>query len=183
MKNTIENTPQKKKILIMGLDQAGKTCITKCLQGVKNLSAFDLTKPTMGLNKINFHALGSEFIIFDFGGQEAYRDKYLENFNRHIENTDKIIYVIDIQDKKRYLLAIDYLKKIVDLIPNNQKLSIEFSVFLHKYDSDWELLNDEIIEMNISKLIEQIKETFLRDFNYNIHKTSIYTVFEKTSIL
>ena len=179
---TLENLSQKKKILIMGLDQAGKTCITKCLQGVKNLSAFDITKPTMGLNKTSFHALGSEFIILDFGGQEAYREKHLENFSGYIENTDKFIFVMDIQDVIRYPLAINYLKKIISLIPDDLKLLIEFSVFLHKYDSDWDMLNDKTSELNIKKLIEKLKDIFPADLNYSIHKTSIYTVFEKSSI-
>jgi len=182
MNSSEQNSSQKKKILIMGLDQAGKTCIVKCLQGIKNLSSFSMTKPTMDFNRINFNALGSEFIILDFGGQEAYREKHLKKFNSYIENTDKFIYVIDIQDADRYPLAIDFLKEIIKLIPSKHKLLIEFSVFLHKYDSDWDILNDETIEQNIKKLIEQIKEIFSTNFNYNIHKTSIYTVFEKSSI-
>ncbi|MFX1276203.1 MAG: ADP-ribosylation factor-like protein [Promethearchaeota archaeon] len=183
MKEELNNTSAKKKILIMGLDQAGKTCIVQSLQGIKNLTAFTSSKPTKVYNTISFHALGSEYVILDFGGQEAYRDDHLEKFDSYIRDTNKFIYVIDVQDEKRYKLAVSYLKKIINSLPVDNENVIEFSVFLHKFDPDLEQLSKNINKQTLKELLEKIKGLFPPNLSYSIHKTSIYTVFEKTSLL
>ncbi len=166
----------------MGLDQAGKTCIAKCLQGIKHLTAFTITKPTMGFNRITFHALGSEFIILDFSGQELYRDHHLKNFDRYVKDANKFIYVIDIQDIDRYQLALDYLKNIINRLPMKEKAAIDFSIFLHKYDIEWDNSSNKTGEATIKELIKHVKEIVPSNISYTIHKTSIYTVFEKSFI-
>ncbi len=101
-----------KKIVLLGLDNSGKTSIVKCLKGVKNLSSFNTPKPTRG-HKINrFNTYGADFSIWDFGGQISYRDEFFVNFSEHIKETDKIIFVIDIQDQERYETSLDYLTKL-----------------------------------------------------------------------
>ena len=67
------NSKMTKKIVLMGLDNVGKTSIVLCLKGVKNLSAFSAIKPTRGFEINTFNTLGSDFNIWDFGGQERFR--------------------------------------------------------------------------------------------------------------
>ena len=169
-----------KKIVLLGLDNSGKTSIVKCLKGVKNLASFNAPKPTRG-HKINrFNMFGTNFSIWDFGGQDTYRDELFVNFRSSIKETDKIIFVIDIQDQERYEIALEYLAKLVSLIKKN-KILIELSIFLHKYDPDLESINKEISEETIKKLSEKINEKIPSDIPYKIFKTSIYTVFQKIS--
>ncbi len=177
-----ENTTiNAKKVLIMGLDNSGKTSIVLCLKGVKKLSSFSSLNPTRGFKINKFQALGSEYSIWDFGGQEQFREGYLNDFQNHIKETNKFIYVLDIQDKERYDISLDYLDKIVILL-RKYKVNIDFSIFLHKYDPDLEFTNKEFSDKVVSDLIRNIKELIPNDFTYQIYKTSIYTVFQKLGI-
>ena len=170
-----------KKVLLMGLDNSGKTSIVLCLSGVKNLSSFSSLNPTRGVKINKFQALGSEFSIWDFGGQEQFRDGYLNDFQTHIKGTNKFIYVLDIQDWKRYDISLEFLGRILDRL-RKHKTTIEFSIFLHKYDLDLDLKDSKFDESVISDLIRNIKKLIPYGFAYHIYKTSIYTVFQKLPI-
>ncbi len=175
------NSKNAKKIVIMGLDNSGKTSIVMCLKGVKNLSSFNAISPTRGFETISFSALNSEFNIWDFGGQQKLREEYLKNFNDHIKGASKLIYVIDIQDEKRYDTALEYLAEIIKLL-RKTKITLDFSLFLHKFDPDLELLKKEIKEEVIQSLIKKIDDIIAPDFPFQIYKTSIYTVFQKLAV-
>jgi len=170
-----------KKIVIMGLDNSGKSSIVLCLKGVKNLTSFSAIKPTRGFEINKFNTMGLEFNIWDFGGQEKFREDYVKNFKNHIKGTNKLIYVVDIQDRERYDLSLQYLAKIIALLHEN-KLNPDFSLFLHKFDPDMELINKEINEELIQTLIKQIKDIIPQSFQHQIYTTSIYTVFQKSAI-
>lgn len=170
-----------KKIVLLGLDNSGKTSIVKCLKGIKNLASFNAPKPTRGHEINRFNMYGTNFSIWDFGGQDTYRDELFVNFRENIKETDKIIFVIDIQDQERYDISLEYLTKMNELIQKNH-IIIELSIFLHKYDPDLESFNKEINEETIEKLINKIKDKVLSNIPYKIFKTSIYTVFQKLSL-
>ena len=176
----VNTTIKAKKVLIMGLDNSGKTSIVLCLRGVKDLSSFSSLKPTRGFKIKKFQALGSEYSIWDFGGQEQFREGYLNDFQNHIKKSNKFIYVLDIQDQDRFDISLDYLDKIVILLKKH-KVNIDFSIFLHKYDSDLEFTK-EFSDKLVPDLIRNIKELIPNDFTYQIYKTSIYTVFQKLGI-
>jgi len=176
--NSSKNT---KKIVLMGLDNSGKTSIVLCLKGVKNLSSFSAVKPTRGFEINKFHTLGSEFNIWDFGGQEKFRTDYFKNFNNHIKGASKLIYVIDIQDRERYDISLEYLFEIIKLLRKSE-VNLDFSLFLHKFDPDMEIIKREIKAEVIQTLIKQIEDLVPLDFPYQIYKTSIYTVFQKSVI-
>jgi len=175
------NSKNTKKIVIMGLDNSGKTSIVMCLKGVKNLSSFNTVSPTRGFETISFKALGSEFNIWDFGGQQKLREEYLKNFKDHIKGASKLIYVIDIQDENRYDTALEYLAEIIKLL-RKTKINLEFSLFLHKFDPDLEILKKEIKEEVIQSLKLKIDDIIPPDFPFQIYKTSIYTVFQKSAV-
>ena len=173
-----ENLEQNvKKLILVGLDNAGKTSILLSLKGIKNLRKFASINPTRGSETATFIAFDAGYNIIDLGGQKAYRNNHLKNFKQHLSGTNKIIYVIDIQDEERYDIAIQYLKSIINLIPEDQA-TVDFSIFLHKFDPDLEKINDSVT----NGLIVKIKAAFPPNFSYTLHKTSIYTVFEKISI-
>lgn len=177
--NDIEPSEDSIKILLIGLDNGGKTSILKCLKGIKGLSAFNSPNPTRGLEIERFEALDSKYAIWDLGGQEAYHDEYFDDIENILRGTNKIIYVFDVQDVKRYDIAIEYLKRIINI---REKLNnIDFSIFLHKFDPDLEF--DQMLnEIIIDELIKKIKEVIPPDFIYSIHKTSIYAIFEKSPV-
>ena len=45
-----ENPKDRKKIAIMGLDNGGKTSIMLSLKGIKNIGAYNVLLPTIGIN-------------------------------------------------------------------------------------------------------------------------------------
>ena len=170
-----------KKIILMGLDNSGKTSITLSLQGIKNIPSFCSLKPTKQYFINKFTKFEIEFSLWDFGGQEQFRKDYLANFDRHIKGTDKLIYVIDIQDTQRYEKALTYLISIIELL-GKESIDVDFSIFLHKYDPDLHITNKTLTENVINKLIKELKEKIPPTFNYNLFKTSIYTLFQKSKV-
>ncbi len=182
MKTLINNdsTGNSIKIVLIGLDNSGKTSILTCLRGIKRISAFNSPQPTRGEDWKNFEALNTNYVIFDLGGQKTFRDDYLNDFEPYLMGTRKIIFVIDVQDVGRYDEAIDYLEKVISSI--DLKKEIEISIFLHKYDPDIEF-NQDLNESIIKDLISKIKEKVPQKFNFSLHKTSIYAIFEKSTII
>ncbi|MFX1365677.1 MAG: ADP-ribosylation factor-like protein [Promethearchaeota archaeon] len=176
---TNKSKEESKKIILMGLDNSGKTSIVNCLKGNKRISAFNNPKPTKGLEIQQFEALDTKYAIWDFGGQASYLDDYFNDFSNHLKGTTKIIYVIDIQDVSRYDLALQYLKKVIDSIDTSNKIS--FSVFLHKFDPDL-VFDHSFNELVINDFIKKIKEIIPLDFIYSINRTTIYAIFEKFKI-
>ncbi len=174
-----ESTEESKKIILMGLDNSGKTSIVSCLKGNKGISAFNNPKPTKGLDVQNFKVSDSKYAVWDFGGQKAYIEDYFKDFSNYSKGVSKIIYVIDIQDVKRYDLALEYLKKLINSIDTTNK--IDFSIFLHKFDPDL-VFNRSLSEIVINDFIKKIKEIIPLDIAYSINKTTIYAIFEKSKI-
>jgi len=134
-------------LLLAGLDNSGKTSIAYSLRGTRNLPSFCKTKPTVRRNIVSIKAYDSEYIIWDLGGQEAYRDEYLEKFENYFKGLDKFIYVFDIQDCDRYDLALEYYKKIINLLKERNDVSdFEVSIFLHKFDPDLSTIRPDITD-------------------------------------
>lgn len=175
----LDSPEESVKILLIGLDNGGKTSILKCLKGIKGISAFNSLSPTRGLEIERFEALDSKYAIWDLGGQQSYHEEYFNDLENILRGTKKIIYVFDVQDVKRYNIAIDYLNKMMSGIKNLN--DIDFSIFLHKYDPDLEF-SQELNEIIIDGLIEKIKEVIPPNFIYTLHKTSIYAFFEKSTV-
>lgn len=171
-----------KKILIMGLHKSGKTSIILCLQGNPNLMSFYNIKPTLGVNIQNFKGNDDqEFVVWEMGGQDKYREKYLDNFERYMDGTYKIIFIIDVQDKENYSKALDYLKTIITEFKKANQFP-EFSIFLHKFDPNIEYLIEFSNDIILKQLIEPIRNAIPHNIKYDIFKTTIYTVFRKELI-
>ena len=175
-----KSTP--KKILLIGLDNAGKTSIVKCLSGTKKLTSFSEINPTKGKEIITIKVSDTDFSIWDLGGQEVFRKDYLSNFDDYIFGCNKLIFVFDIQDTKRYELALEYFKKIIDLTEAEKNgNNLELSVFFHKFDPD--LIKTDALDKKINSLKDRVKEKLdSTEFFYQIFKTTIFAIFEKIVI-
>ena len=167
-----------KKILIMGLDNVGKTSILLSLQEDSNIMSFCKLKPTKRINIVNIKELSNNVHVWDFGGQEKYREDYLKNLSDHLAESEKIIFVIDVQNEKQYDNALEYLKKIIDKILEEQN-TLSVSIFLHKFDGGLEKKKPELVQKKIPLLKEKITQLIPKKINYEIFKTTIYTVFDK----
>ncbi|KAG7507851.1 ADP-ribosylation factor 3 [Solea senegalensis] len=91
----LKSTPdQEVRILLLGLDNGGKTTL------LKQLASEDISHitPTQGFNIKSVQSQGFKLNVWDIGGQRKIRP-YWRNY---FENTDVLIYVIDSADRKRF---------------------------------------------------------------------------------
>lgn len=110
MDSSLESSASKdQKILIMGLNNSGKSTILLSLKGDTNLGSFTSIKATKGINISEIKNDKKILHIWDFGGQEEYRIGYLKNLKRYSTQATQLVYVIDIQDTRRYNKTLRYL--------------------------------------------------------------------------
>jgi len=158
------------KLLFTGLDNAGKTTIIYGLQ--REFSKIAFLKPTRGAQRRIFEFMGKEIAEWDLGGQISYRISYLKNPGKYFDDTEIVVYVIDVQNRVRIPEAISYLKDVVEQF---RKLEIAppMYIFLHKYDPA--LRRNALNEMKNLEL--EIKEKIKRSVPYKeiyYYNTSIY---------
>ncbi|CAE8673505.1 unnamed protein product, partial [Polarella glacialis] len=81
------------RILMLGLDNAGKTTI------LKKLSEEDISHimPTQGFNIKSLVHDGFKLNVWDIGGQKTIRP-YWSNY---FESSDALVYVVDSSDRRR----------------------------------------------------------------------------------
>ena len=81
------------RVLIMGLDAAGKTTILYRLK----IGEIVTTIPTIGFNVETINNKNVNITMWDLGG----RDKMRPLFRHYFSNTQAVIYVLDSNDKER----------------------------------------------------------------------------------
>lgn len=110
------------RILMLGLDGAGKTTILYKLK----LGEVVATVPTVGFNVETIKYRRIEFTVWDIGGQ----DKIMSLWRHYYMNTGAIIYVVDSNDTDRLqengkvlknLLNDSYLKDAIVLVYANKQ--------------------------------------------------------------
>merc|ERR1712188_308113 len=138
------------RILMLGLDNAGKTSI------LKRLSDEDITHimPTQGFNIKSLLHEGFKLNVWDIGGQKTIRP-YWKNY---FENTDALIYVVDSSDRRRVEEA---AQELAELLEEDKLTGIPVLVFANKQDLVNAVPMDELVEelqlMNIKDRPWQIQ--------------------------
>ncbi|MFW9902241.1 MAG: ADP-ribosylation factor-like protein [Candidatus Thorarchaeota archaeon] len=178
---SINDEPNKKKILVLGLEKSGKTSIVLNFIGKYNISDFFSYNNTKNPNVVKLESDNITFCLWDFNGNEADRNEFLKNFKKYIVNTKEIFFVIDIQDLKRYDLTLTFLQEVIKKL-QDLSLKVEFTFFLHKYDRDLFERFPEIKEEKIESLIRKIKQIVPPEEFHEIYKSTIYTVLDKIHI-
>jgi len=173
-KEAIETQAQ--KVLVAGLDAAGKTSLLSKFGGRLGISDMIATHPTKGVVRMKFGTSNLSLFIWDLGGQEEYRERYLNNPEQYFVQLDLLIYVIDIQDPERFEESLEYLDNILDSLVMLEE-SPYVLLFIHKYDPDLKgdpkiLLNIELLKDNISELLKSKNY----DFELEVYLTSIYSL-------
>ena len=164
------------KILVVGLDNAGKTAILTKFGGRLGIDQMASLKPTKGVERqhIKTDNADLDLFIWDMGGQKEYRNKYLNNPEYYFIQTDLIIYVIDIQDSERFAESFEYFENILQTL-NTLDENPFIVIYIHKYDPDLKrdpevLLNIELLKDNLNQLLGQY------GFDYEAYLTSIYSL-------
>ncbi len=160
----------KKKIVFMGLDNAGKTTIINLITGKFGLNTLMGILPTKGVDRHEIVGVESNYSIWDFGGQKLYQETYLKNPERYLMGIEVMFYVVDVQDEERYYEAVHYLKKVLEVMEYLGEVP-EINILLHKFDP--ELEEDPKWYEKIVKLQEMIKEV-IDGYQCEFYTTSIY---------
>ncbi len=121
-------------MIFAGLDAAGKTTIYKRTMEEIDPQALEKMRPTRGIERHDYSFLDVDWSVWDLGGQESYRKKYLsrpEIFNQ----TKALIFVVDLQDPDRYEEAYSYFEEILRILVNVTPPPRVYVLF-HKFDPD-----------------------------------------------
>ncbi len=164
------------KVVIAGLDFAGKTTLIKRL--IHNRNYYDLVnlEPTKGANVEEFRSDKLNLVLWDLGGQKMHIEEYLEDPERYFIKIDLLIFVIDSQDDVRYEEATKYINDLLNIFEYlDEKPYI--LVLLNKADSD--IIDDPDFQIKLEYLKDEVKEVFEereKVWNVEIIPTSIFNV-------
>ncbi len=164
------------KVGIFGLDNAGKTTIVKIIQGEQDLDLLATLQPTVRVQIEKLSVKTTQWVMWDFGGQDAYRGTYLETPQEFFDGLDLLVYVIDVQDVPRFNKVLDYFTNCLEqyrkFSPGNPAV-----VFLHKYDPD--LIKMSQMQMNLRYLHREVlqiardQEIFIRLWSSTIFDSKL----------
>merc|ERR1711879_104555 len=114
---------QEMRILMVGLDAAGKTTILYKLK----LGEIVTTIPTIGFNVESVEYKNINFTVWDVGGQ----DKIRPLWRHYFQNTQGLIFVVDSNDRDRVSEAADELQK---MLKEDELRDAVLLVFANKQD-------------------------------------------------
>ncbi len=167
-----EQLRRHKKLLMIGLDNGGKTSILAVVQD--KFSIIKSLLPTRGVKREKLDFFGYPIISWDLGGQIQYREKlYFNRPELFFTEADILLYVIDSQDLERLAESANYfrevLKALIDLDEQPKIL-----IIMSKSDPDfrkslqWQK-NVESIKNKFDKIADEYKQ-----FTVDYCDTSIF---------
>ena len=161
------------KIIIAGLDNAGKTSILTALERRFNFREEILSlTPTIRVEYQATEFLKNRVVFWDMGGQEKYRKLYEEKQDLYFADTDLLVYVVDLQDPERIETSMAYLDMILKNFKKH-KMDVPLIITFHKFDPEF-MGNKQMIER-----IEALRERILKlypSFKILFQQTSIYDI-------
>ncbi|ERE77920.1 ADP-ribosylation factor-like protein 2 isoform X2 [Chionomys nivalis] len=123
------------RLLMLGLDNAGKTTILKKFNG----EDVDTISPTLGFNIKTLEHRGFKLNIWDVGGQKSLRS-YWRNY---FESTDGLIWVVDSADRQRMQ---DCQRELQSLLVEERLAGATLLIFANKQDLPGALSSNAIQE-------------------------------------
>jgi len=137
------------RILMVGLDAAGKTTILYKLK----LGEIVTTIPTIGFNVETVEYKNISFTVWDVGGQ----DKIRPLWRHYFQNTQGLIFVVDSNDRERIGEARDELQR---MLSEDELREATLLIFANKQD----LPN----AMNAAEITDKLGLHSLRNRNWYI---------------
>ncbi|XP_004365083.1 ADP-ribosylation factor-like protein [Capsaspora owczarzaki ATCC 30864] len=141
------------RILILGLDGAGKTTILYRLQ----VGEVVTTIPTIGFNVETVTYKNLKFQVWDLGGQTSIRPYW----RCYYANTDAVIYVVDSSDRDRMSMS---KSELVSMLEEDELKDAMLLVFANKQDMPGALPPAQVSEA--------LGLSALKNRTYSIFKTS-----------
>ena len=133
-KNIKEQLKRHKKLLLIGLDNGGKTSILAVLQD--KFSIIKSLLPTRGVKREKLDFFGYPIISWDLGGQVQYREKlYFNRPELFFTEADIMLYVVDSQDPDRIPEAVNYFREVLKVLEDLHEIP-SVLIVLSKSDQD-----------------------------------------------
>ncbi len=169
-----------KKVIVIGLDNAGKTSVINILQRDLGLDTLLNIKPTRGILREMVELQSLKMSLWDLSGQKQYREQFtVEEKNIIFDEVDIILYVVDIQDSNRFQDVFDYLDNVLKIITRFQEQPT-FIILFHKADPDFIDTSDfRENYIGLRSVIDvQLEKANLTE-NFDYYVTSIYNALPK----
>ncbi len=161
-----------KKLLMIGLDNSGKTSILAVLED--KFSIIKDLMPTRGVQREKLDFFGYPIISWDLGGQVQYREKmYFSKPELYFGEVDLILYVIDSQDVDRFSESANYFKQVLNVLDDLKEYP-PLAIVLHKSDQDirrtlqWQK-NIDSVKSKFNAVIDEFDK-----FKLDYYDTSIF---------
>jgi ADP-ribosylation factor-like protein 3 len=116
------STPRK-KLIFLGLDNAGKSSIVRALIGANPYTV----APTRGFNTREFEFDNISLNIFDIGGQKSLRSQWKTFWN----DAAGIVWVVDSSDRRR---LIETGLELAALLQDGRLKGVPILIFANKQD-------------------------------------------------
>ncbi len=171
----VNNQKEPSKLVIMGMENAGKTTIVDYIIEMPDIDPDYPPNMTPTKNVKRKLLPQKNIMVWDFGGQELFRNYYLEDPESYFYEISFFYYVVDVQDYYRFFNSTMYFMAVHQLI---QKYSPDAKIILlfHKMDPNYDPK-----EKNLkNKFIEKI-HPFLQTTNTQ-YQTYDTTIFDLNSI-
>lgn len=173
-KRTVYLKKPQMKVVVAGLDFAGKTSLINRL--ISNQTYRDMAnlEPTKGANIEEFQTDRLSLVVWDLGGQKSHIEEYLNEPERFFIHIDVLLFVFDTQDDRRYDEAVNYLSgiiKILDFLDESPYILL----LLNKVDAD--IVADPDFQIKLEYLTEKVTDIFLqseKQWTFEITPTSIF---------
>jgi len=172
-KNILEKAKTEKKILVIGLDNGGKTSLLDLLKN--KFTMWKASLPTRGVKREQIDFFNYPIISWDLGGQEEYRESYFNKPKTNFLGASLIVYVVDIQDEKRFDLSVDYFERILQVLLEMEEPT-KFVIALNK--SDPNIIDTTKFIENTENIKEKFNQTIkkYKEIDYFFANTSIFRV-------
>ena len=160
----------RKKIIVIGIPDSGKTSIVNALRGIKSFKEYVRSLPTRYTDK--FLIMEENVIIWDCGGAMQIREKILIRYKIFFEKCDEIKYIINVQDTYNYALVLEYFEQIVEKLVE-YGYSPKLTIYLHKYDIGLETSEPDLVEKEIPELQKKIEALIPEEFEHEFIKSRL----------
>ncbi|XP_068805491.1 ADP-ribosylation factor-like protein 5A isoform X2 [Struthio camelus] len=147
--NCLSYVGSEHKVIIVGLDNAGKTTILYQF----SMNEVVHTSPTIGSNVEEIVVNNTRFLMWDIGGQESLRSSW----NTYYTNTEFVIVVVDSTDRERISVTKEELYK---MLAHEDLKKAGLLIFANKQD---------VKEcMTVAEISQFLKLTSIKDHQWHI---------------
>lgn len=154
------------------MENAGKTTIVDFLTKETYIipRSLPMTQPTKGVERSTLQFQDKIVSVWDFGGQELYRNEYMAQPELYFSEVSVVYYVVDVQDRGRSISSQMYFTGMIQLLRKfSPKVKIVF--LFHKSDPKYDTSILHIKDQFLTYIDIKLKKLKLA---YEAHETSIF---------